>query len=56
MFVPAMFVPLGLGYVAAIGAKSSFAFSETRQGVHDRLARTIVVNELEWRTWSQAEE
>lgn len=32
VFVPAMFVPAGVGYVAAAGAKGSFAFSETRQG------------------------
>lgn len=55
LFVPAMFVPAGLGYVAAVGAKGSFAFSETRQGVHDRLARTLVVNEIEWQAWSRGQ-
>lgn len=55
VFVPAMFVPAGLGYVAAVGAKGSFAFSETQQGVHDRLARTVVVNEIEWQAWSRGE-
>lgn len=55
VFVPAMFVPAGLGYVAAVGVKGSFAFSETRQGAHDRLARTVVVNEIEWQAWSRGE-
>ena len=55
VLVPAVLVPAGLGYVAAVGAKGSFAFSETRQGVHDRFARTVVVNEAEWRTWSRGE-
>ena len=53
VFVPAMFVPAGLGYVAAVGAKGSFAFSDTQQGVHDRLARTMVVSEVEWKAWSR---
>jgi uncharacterized RDD family membrane protein YckC len=47
---PLGWVPYGNAAVAA--GESMFMFTRTRQGLHDLMAGTVVVDDREWRRWA----
>jgi uncharacterized RDD family membrane protein YckC len=50
---PLGWMPYGNAAVAA--GESMFMFTRTRQGLHDLIAGTVVVDDREWRRWASRE-